>query len=85
MIYTGPTLVVKPQALAAQLTVLQPNGQPASGPITVSLSTVSVNATIDGNGHVAVTLVTTTLAPGPLSLTVIYQGTFATVTQITVR
>jgi hypothetical protein len=84
-IYTGPTLVVKPQALGAQLTVLQANGQPAPGPITVSLGTVSANGTIDGNGRVAVSLATTSLAPGPYSLTVIYQGTFATVTQITVR
>jgi len=84
-IYTGPTLVVKPQALAAQLTVLQPNGQPASGAITVSLGTVSANATIDGNGHASVTLLTTALTPAQYPLTVIYQGTFATVTQITVR
>jgi hypothetical protein len=85
VIYTGPTLVVKPQALAATLSFTLANGRPAAGSVTVAVGTVSAPALIDGNGRVAVTLATTSLAPGPHSLQVIYNGTLATVTQITVR
>jgi hypothetical protein len=85
VVYTGPTLVVKPQALAATLTVTRANGQPATGAITVVLSTVSANGTLDGNGRVAVTLATTSLNPGQYPLSVVLQGQLATVTQITVR
>ena len=85
VIYTGPTLVVKPQALAATLSFTLANGRPAVGSVTVAIGTVSAPGLIDGNGRVAVTLATTALTPGPYSLQVIYNGTLATVTQITVR
>lgn len=84
--YTGPTLVVKPAALAAAFTLIASNGRPASGSVTVVLGTVSVPAQLDATGRVAASLPTTALAAGQYPIQLIYKGVLSpAVTFITIR
>lgn len=83
--YTGPTLVVKPAPLAATLTVRQPNGQAATGTVTIVLGSSSVVSSMDGSGRVSATLSTSALAPGQYSLQLLYKGTLTPIASITVR
>ncbi|HZP97508.1 MAG TPA: hypothetical protein VFC31_14405 [Candidatus Limnocylindria bacterium] len=84
-VYTGPTLVVKPAALAATFTFVAPDGRPASGDATVVLGTVSVPAQMDANGRVAVSVPTTALAAGQYPIQVIHKGALTPVAFITIR
>ncbi len=83
--YTGPTLVVKPAALAAAFTLIATNGRPASGNVTIVLGTVSVPALIDANGRVAASLPTTSLAAGQYPIQLLYKGALTPVAFITIR